>query len=165
MFRLSIFPLLCLFAATLLSACGTAPTPPASRAVSQNDFECIREAIYFEASASNPQGQHAVADVITNRARDPRFPNSICAVISDGQARGACQFSYRCDNISEEFHDAVKFENATRIAKEALQNPEEDITNGALFFHAARMAPGWFATLIRTGNFGGNIFYRPRGRA
>ena len=150
---------LCLVA---LAACSPAPEEEVTRSgFTDEDFQCLREAIYFEAAATHTDGQHAVADVIKNRARDPRFPGTICGVIAEGQSRGACQFSYRCDGIPESFPDKVKYENATRIAKEALEQPEEDITGGALFFHAARMAPGWFATLVRVGNFGGNIFYRP----
>ncbi|MEM9428654.1 MAG: cell wall hydrolase [Pseudomonadota bacterium] len=140
----------------VLAACSSVPEDTSSRAaVDPSEFECMREAIYFEAHARHTEGQHAVADVIKNRARDPRFPDTICGVISDG-----CQFSYRCDGIAETFPDAIKYESATLIAREALENPEEDITSGALFFHAVRMAPGWFASLIRTGSFGGNIFYR-----
>lgn len=144
-----------------LSACGRSQ-PEISRALSQAEFECLREAIYFEASASDSNGQHAVADVIINRSRDPRFPNTICGVISQGQDRGRCQFSYRCDSRSEKFHDEIKFTNATRVAENEAANPNEDITSGALYFHAARMAPGWFGTLTRTASYGGNIFYRPR---
>ncbi|MEO0387720.1 MAG: cell wall hydrolase [Pseudomonadota bacterium] len=148
-----------LSAVVLLSACGgpEAPDPAQdiSRAYSEQDFECLREAIYFEAQASNARGQHAVADVIKNRADDPRFPGSICGVIADG-----CQFSYRCDGQPESFPDKIKFTNASKIAEEALEEPEEDITDGALFFHAQWMPPGWFATLRRIGEFGGNIFYR-----
>lgn len=143
-----------------LIACASDEAPDVSRKSAGDTFEaaafeCLREAIYFEAAASNPKGQHAVADVIKNRKRDPRFPDTVCGVISD-----RCQFSYRCDGRPETFPDRIKYRNATAIAREALDKPDEDITKGALYFHAARMAPGWFGTLVRTGSFGGNIFYR-----
>ncbi len=143
-----------------LAACASSDEPEISRGASgvtfeASAFECLREAIYFEAAASKPKGQHAVADVIINRKRDPRFPSTVCGVITD-----RCQFSYRCDGIPETFPDRIKYRNATAIAREALAKPDEDITKGALYFHAARMAPGWFGTLTRTGSFGGNIFYR-----
>ncbi|QHQ35698.1 cell wall hydrolase [Algicella marina] len=146
----------------LLAAC-TAETevPEISRGATSSEiyedsaFECLREAIYFEASATNETGQHAVADVIKNRKRDPRFPNTICGVVHD-----RCQFSYRCDGRPEVFADKIKYSNATEVAREALEHPEVDVTKGAVYFHAARMAPGWFGTLLRTGNFGGNIFYK-----
>lgn len=156
--RLILTPLL--IATLFLAACARPPAEEPVGSYSQKDFECLREAIYFEARASDPIGQHAVADVIKNRAEDPRFPNSICGVIAEGQAKGRCQFSYRCDARGEEFHDQIKFTNATRIAEEALKFPQQDITDGALYFHSTRMAPGWFGTLVRTGVFGGHVFYK-----
>ncbi len=119
------------------------------------DFSCLREAIYHEAAATSLSGQRAVANVILNRAEDPRFPNSVCGVVADG-----CQFSYRCDGKPEVFADKVKLTNATKATEVALTNPQEDVTDGALFFHATWMKPGWFATLRRTVTLGGNIFYR-----
>ena len=125
------------------------------------EFECLREAIYFEAGGIGAGGGRAVADVILNRKADPRFPNSICGVVKEGEGKGrGCQFSYRCDNRSENFAEPLKLRLATKAAQDALQR-KSDSTNGALYFHSARIAPGWFATLERTGAFGGNIFYRP----
>lgn len=149
---------------TDLGASPAAPTEtasPPSRAVTTpaevdpRTFECLREAIYFEASAQSVPGARAVGNVILNRAEDPRFPGSVCGVIADG-----CQFSYRCDGRPETFPDRVKYAHATRVAQMVLENPEEDVTGGALFFHATWMKPGWFATLKRTVSLGGNIFYR-----
>ncbi len=154
---------------SLAGAC----TPPDAEAASRADsspmiamserspeFSCLREAIYFEAGISEP-GRLAVAHVVMNRAQDPRFPGTICGVIADGQSRGACQFSYRCDGTPETFPDRVKFALADAAARKAAVEGAEDPTKGALFFHAASMPPGWFKTLHRTGEFGGNIFYRP----
>ena len=123
-------------------------------------FACLREAIYYEALPNSPKGQRAVADVIFNRKADPRFPNTVCDVIAEGEAEGRCQFSYRCDGRAEVFGDTVKFQSSTRAAQEALANPNADVTGGAVFFHAVRMAPGWFGTLDRTVELGGHYFYR-----
>jgi spore germination cell wall hydrolase CwlJ-like protein len=152
-----------------VTACATSGTGPATSpsvtasavTVSERspDFTCLREAIYYEAGLSQ-EGRLAVANVIMNRARDGRFPATICGVIADGQSRGACQFSYRCDSRPETFGDEVKFRLATEAARLALGRQVPDPTNGALFFHAASIPPGWFGTLDRRGNFGGNIFYR-----
>ena len=63
-------------------------------------------------------------------------------------------------------------QNALRLHRILAQRTEEtawaetvlagapDITKGALFFHSARVAPGWFASRPRVGRFGGNVFYR-----
>jgi len=124
------------------------------------EFECRREAIYYEANPRSFNGQLAVANVILNRTADPRFPATICRVVGEGEARGRCQFSYRCDGAGETFGDAEKFRAATLAARTALERPGEDITRGAVYFHAASIATGWFGTLDRTVSLGGNIFYR-----
>ncbi len=143
--------------------------PPPSRAIAApvavkgfqpNAFECLKEAIYFEAKPNHPTGQRAVADVIFNRKEDPRFPNTVCDVIAEGEDIGRCQFSYRCDGRAEVYPDEVKLKSSVRAAKEALANPSADITEGAVFFHAVRMPPGWFGTLDRTAEYGGHFFYR-----
>ena len=156
-----------LASALVLANCATTPVPPdASRAaanpttgpaeaqVQARDLACLAEAIYFEARGTGPKGEAAVAHVVVNRARSAKFPNSVCGVISDG-----CQFSYRCDGHSETLAEPGSRSRAFRIA-EAVLSGEPDITQGALFFHAASASPGWFSTRPRIGTIGGNVFYR-----
>ena len=162
-------PLLSLVAIlSLVAACGRAPDEPRSAFLPETsvapyameDFECLREAIYYEAGAHSPDGQLAVGHVVLNRAADPRFPNTVCKVVAEGENRGRCQFSYRCDGVGEEFGDPVKLRQATRAARLALEGDAADPTRGAVFFHAASLPPGWFGTLERTVRLGGNVFYR-----
>lgn len=130
-----------------------APAPQVSRA-SGGDLACLAEAIYFEARGTGAEGREAVAHVVVNRAEDPEFPDSVCGVVGD-----RCQFSYRCDDnpdvLAHEGERAAAFRTA-----QAVLTGAQDITDGALFFHAERIAPGWFDTRRRVGVFGGNIFYR-----
>ena len=152
-----------LAALILLSACAATPEPetpppqtpkpPASR-VSSADRECLAKAIYFEARGTSSDGQAAVGHVVLNRARSAEFPSSVCAVISDG-----CQFSYRCDGRPDVLAHSGDRVRAYRIAERVLAR-DADITDGALFFHSARIPPGWFSTRPRVGQFGGNVFYR-----
>jgi spore germination cell wall hydrolase CwlJ-like protein len=137
-----------------------APTPsqpvetPAKKP-SQADLACLAEAIYFEARGTGTQGETAVAHVVVNRARSPKFgPRTVCGVVADG-----CQFSYRCDGRSDALSEASSRARAYRVAETVLAGAP-DITRGALFFHSARIAPGWFASRPRVGTFGGNVFYR-----
>ncbi|MCF6272370.1 MAG: cell wall hydrolase [Rhodobacteraceae bacterium] len=126
----------------------------------QEDLNCLSEALYFEARGTTAEGERAVGEVIINRAEDPRFPATVCGVI-DQRYNGSCQFSYRCDSIPNDvFSESESLALSRSISLELLANRGEDITNGALFFHAAWMRPGWFATLEKRGQFGGNIFYR-----
>lgn len=128
-------------------------------AVDADEHSCLAEAIYFEAGSTSDAGRRAVGEVILNRAADPRFPPTICGVINQ-RYNGSCQFSYRCDGIAEEYRSAAVKSASQQMATLLLTSRQEDITSGALFFHAAYMPPGWFNTLDPRGNFGGNVFYR-----
>ena len=148
---------LALLTLALLAACGR-PDPVAS-SMGEGAQTCLAEALYFEARGTGEEGRRAVGEVILNRAADPRFPSTICGVV-DQRYNGSCQFSYRCDALPETYNEPAELEKALQTAALLLTDRGEDITHGALYFHAASMAPGWFATLHRLGRFGGNIFYR-----
>ena len=130
-----------------------APGPEASRSRG-SDLACLAEAVYFEARGTGTVGESAVAHVIVNRAKSPEFPRSVCGVVGDG-----CQFSYRCDGRSDALAESGPRARAYKVAGDVLGGAP-DFTSGALFFHSAQAAPGWFKTRPRIGTFGGNVFYR-----
>lgn len=43
--------------------------------------ECLMRAMYFESNRSSEEGMLAVGTVVMNRVADPRYPDSICAVV------------------------------------------------------------------------------------
>lgn len=155
MFLVRIIAVIPIFA--LLIACTAKPDPVVD--VNAQAQECLAEALYFEARGTGPEGRRAVGEVIMNRAAHPEFPSTVCGVV-DHRYNGSCQFSYRCDSIPETYNEPVELAHARATALVLLTDRQKDITKGALFFHAASMAPGWFGTLHHLGRFGGNIFYR-----
>jgi len=151
-----------LILALIVSVSGCASISSADASLSRNGFSsidvaCMAEALYFEARGTGDEGRRAVGEVILNRVADPRFPNTVCAVVDD-----QCQFSYRCDAIPNDvFANPAAYAGASTTARALLTDRQVDITSGALFFHAESMRPGsWFSSLPRVGTFGGNIFYR-----
>ena len=76
-----------------------------------------------------------MAHVVVNRAKSPKFPRSVCGVVGDG-----CQFSYRCDGRADALADPRSRARAFKVAETVLAGAP-DITEGALFFHSARVAP------------------------
>jgi spore germination cell wall hydrolase CwlJ-like protein len=136
------------------SARNAPPEAPAVTRASTTDLACMAEAVYFEAGGTGETGETAVAHVVLNRAKSRAFPRSICGVVGDG-----CQFSYRCDDRSDALSDPRSRARAFRVAETVLAGAP-DFTKGALFFHSAQIAPGWFSTRPRVGTFGGNVFYR-----
>ncbi len=160
MFFRSKITLLLLTLATACAQISPMEATLSSSGYTSADVDCMSEALYFEARGTTYEGERAVGEVILNRAADTRFPASVCGVI-DQRYNGSCQFSYRCDAIpNDQYNEPAELAKMRSISLELMVNRGEDITNGALFFHAASMVPGWFATLSARGQFGGNIFYR-----
>ena len=80
--------------------------------VTPEEFEYLKRAVYSEARGEPYKGQVAVAAVILNRVRDPRFPNSITEVIFEPWAFTAVhdgQFWLNPDpQIANPIEDALK---------------------------------------------------------
>jgi N-acetylmuramoyl-L-alanine amidase len=142
--------------AAVLAAFFAAAAPAAAEdAPSDRDLACLAEAVYYEARGEPIQGRAAVAYVVLNRARSGEFPRTPCAVVAEG-----CQFSYRCDGRPEALAVRADRDAAFVTAKAVLTGTVADPTDGALFFHASRIRPGWFETRARVGTIGNHVFYR-----
>jgi spore germination cell wall hydrolase CwlJ-like protein len=119
-----------------------------------NDMQCLASAIYFESRGEPLDGQLAVGQVVINRAESGRFPTSYCGVVYQPS-----QFSFvrggrmpAINTASEAWHNAQAI---ARIAHEGLwQSPAE----GALFFHASHVRPGWHLTQVA--RVSRHVFYR-----
>ena len=116
---------------------------------------CLAEAVYYETLGTSERAAQAVAHVVLNRREHDEFPETVCAVVTEG-----CQFSYRCDGKPEKLSDAEERERAFRAADAVLEGRAADPTGGALFFHSEKVKPDWFKTRDRTTEIGGNVFYR-----
>ena len=129
--------------------------------ISEETLECLAQTMYWEAGA-DPRNQAAVGHVVLNRVASPRFPDTVCGVVHQGGATPlySCQFHWWCDGRSDDDVFAPAYATAQATARELLTDPGPDPTDGALFFHATSISPGWFGTLERTASMGGHIFYR-----
>lgn len=123
---------------------------------------CLTQAIYFEARGEPTNGQYAVAEVVMNRVKSSRFPNTVCAVVAQdlGPKAYDCQFSYMCDGLPETMSERDAAERAERIAREVAEG-RSNLTNGALYFHATGVSPGWARRFELTYRVGRHRFYRP----
>lgn len=118
------------------------------------ELECLAGAIYFEAKSETLEGQLAVGRVIVNRARSGRFPASYCGVVFQRS-----QFSFVRGNAMPAINRASRgWKNAAAIARIAHEGAWTSSAEGALFFHAARVSPGW--RLTRIARVDSHIFYR-----
>ena len=125
------------------------------------DWQCLTQALYFEARGEQPQGLFAVAEVILNRVDSARYPDTVCDVINQGTGRKyACQFTYTCDGLPEHVKEPRAWERVGKVARVMLKDTPRVLTGGALFYHATRVSPSWSLTKALTGTIGEHRFYR-----
>ena len=120
-------------------------------------WECLRQALYFEARGESLQGQFAVAEVILNRVDSPDFPATVCGVVNS-RGSGACAFSYVCDG-AKSMHEAASRDRAGRIARVMLDGAPRSLTLGATYFHTRWVRPNW-GDVEQTAAIGAHLFFR-----
>lgn len=132
------------------------------RASGGAQWECLAEALYFEARGETIKGQFAVAEVIMNRVKSARFPNSVCGVINQGTGKKyQCQFTYTCDGIPERIHEPQAWERVGKVARAILDGRVPmNLTNGATHYHTTAVRPRWSRTYTKTASIGVHVFYR-----
>ncbi|MDH5799165.1 MAG: cell wall hydrolase [Paracoccaceae bacterium] len=132
-------------------------------------WECLAEALYFEARGESVEGQFAVAEVILNRVESNRFPDTICGVVHQGTGqRHRCQFSYNCDGKLEVVNDRRAWNNVAKVARLIMDGiAPRDLTGGATHYHTTAVNPRWAQVFDLTTTIGVHRFYRmtPRRQA
>lgn len=118
------------------------------------ELNCLAGAVYFEAKSETLPGQLAVGRVVVARSKSGRFPNSYCGVVFQRS-----QFSFvRGNAMPGIVKSSRQWKNAVAIAQIAHSGSWQSPVEGALYFHAARVAPGW--RLTRVGRIDNHVFYR-----
>ncbi len=125
-------------------------------------YQCLTEALYFEARGESVKGQFAVAEVILNRKDSKSFPNTVCGVVGQGTGNGkyACQFSYNCDGKSEIISEHKAFRQVGKIAHLMLKGEPRILTKGATYYHSTAVRPAWAKKFTKTAKIGVHLFYR-----
>ncbi len=121
-------------------------------------WDCLRRALYFEARGELLKGQFAVAEVVLNRLDSPDYPKSICGVV-ESRGSGACAFSWVCDGLSDEMRDPEARDRAGRIARAMLDGAPRTLTLGATYFHSRNVRPNW-GDVVQTAAIGAHLFFR-----
>jgi len=131
------------------------------RARGGEQWQCLTEALYFEARGESVAGQFAVSEVILNRVDSASFPDSVCGVVNQGTGRKfACQFSYTCDNHDERIHEPRAYTRVGKIARIMLDGGPRELTDNATHYHTKAVSPRWSRTFPRTATIGVHHFYR-----
>lgn len=131
------------------------------KATGDEDWKCLAEALYFEARGESVKGQFAVAEVILNRVKTSRFPDTLCGVIKQGTGKKyQCQFTYTCDGLKEVIHEKKAYERVAKVARLAIDGVATDLTDGATHYHTKAVRPSWSRVYKETARIGVHIFYR-----
>lgn len=124
-------------------------------------WQCLTEALYFEARGETTRGLFAVGEVILNRVDSASFPNSVCGVIHQGTGRRyACQFTYTCDGNAESIHEPSAWKRMGKVARLLLDGAPRALTDGATHYHTRAVSPSWARRFPRTASIGSHYFYR-----
>tara|TARA_B100000683_G_scaffold276736_1_gene331845 strand:+ start:3012 stop:3593 length:582 start_codon:yes stop_codon:yes gene_type:complete len=147
------------------------------------ELYCLAQNVYFEAKSEPLAGQYAVADVVLNRVKDNRYPNTICEVVKEGPIKESwktrqyadlpdeeriyypkknkCQFSWYCDGKADKIRDGDAWRQAQIVAYRITYNDRHrGLTEGATHYHADYVHPKWASTLQLVGRIATHIFYR-----
>ena len=117
-------------------------------------INCLATGIYYEAKGEPLSGQLAVAEVILDRTQSGRFPDTACGVLKQPG-----QFSFvRGGKLPEPNAGSSAWRTAVAVAHVAKRALWDSPADGALFFHARRLAPRWGKA--RVASVGNHVFYR-----
>ena len=162
---------LLILAISLIAVMGSANASQAKGLFTAEDkpqMWCLALNIYYEARGSNRADRIAVSDVVLNRVKDTRYPNTICKVVQQGMKhadgsmkRNKCQFSWYCDGKSDWPTNMDAWVEAQQIAYNMIIHKDaRGITEGATHYHATYVKPRWARDLQLVGRIGVHIFYR-----
>jgi N-acetylmuramoyl-L-alanine amidase len=121
------------------------------------EIYCGAENIYHESRGQPDLGMIAVAQVVRNRVKDPRYPNTVCDVIYQDN-----QFSWVNDGISNypKLNNTIERESFIKSAwVHIIASDHEDITNGATHYHNINIKPSWSWPMTITAIIKDHIFY------
>jgi len=119
----------------------------------KHEHYCMALNMYWEARSEGIVGMLAVGHVTLQRVKSSKFPNTICAVVTE---KGA--FSWYWDGKSDHPKDKEAWKKATYYAEQMIEGrlALEGI-GPATYYHADYVDPNW--PYRRTGKIGKHIFY------
>jgi len=140
----------------------------------QKEIDCLADNIFFEAAYEPDIGKKAVAFVTLNRVNSGLYPNTVCGVVKQKNRfaeKTVCQFSWYCEDGPKRLsysknltpQQKVVYNQIYELAAYVYVNHSslKDPSQGAMFYHADYVSPGW-RNVIRTTTIGRHIFYTRR---
>ncbi len=142
-----------------LDGCTGQPPPSGQGGVAQtasklDERTCLIRAMYFESNRSSRDGLMAVGTVVMNRLASPRYPKTICGVVSQPGQFAA--------GVMTAPLDPRELPMVERAADAILAGERYKPIGDAMFFHVAGLKIPYRVEYMAVA--GGNAFYRKTGR-
>ena len=137
--------------------------------LNDQDVYCLTRNAYYEAKGDSQMSQIAVTHVVLNRMKDPAFPKEVCEVVYQSRTKSSskttCQFSWYCDKkLMGRGIDQATWDESLTAVRSALQMYYQkgvDVTQGATYYHANYVNPGWHK-LTKVTSIGTHIYYKDK---
>ena len=129
---------------------------------------CLALNIYFESRNQPIEGQVAVSQVVLERVKSKKYPDTVCEVVFQGPTyswsvnypiRDRCQFSWYCDGLSDKPKDQIAWLNSLEVAEKVYYGLT-DTVKGATHYHSVKVDPWWAKYKVKVKQIGDHIFYR-----
>ena len=129
---------------------------------------CLALNIYFESRNQPIEGQIAVSQVVLERVKSEKYPNTVCEVVFQGPTyswsvnypiKDRCQFSWYCDGLSDKPKDEIAWLNSLEVAEKVYYGLTDTI-KGATHYHSVKVDPGWAKYKVKVRQIGDHIFYK-----
>tara|TARA_Y100001973_G_C5202396_1_gene338858 strand:+ start:3630 stop:4037 length:408 start_codon:yes stop_codon:yes gene_type:complete len=129
---------------------------------------CLALNIYFESRNQPIEGQVAVSQVVLERVKSKKYPDTVCEVVFQGPTyswsvnypiKDRCQFSWYCDGLSDKPRDEIAWLNSLEVAEKVYYGLT-DTVKGATHYHSVKVDPWWAKYKVKVKQIGDHIFYR-----
>ena len=127
---------------------------------------CLALNIYFESRNQPIEGQIAVSQVVLERVKSEKYPNTVCEVVFQGPTyswsvnypiKDRCQFSWYCDGLSDKPKDEIAWLNSLEVAEKVYYGLT-DTVKGATHYHSVKVDPWWAKYKVKVRQIGDHIF-------
>ena len=126
-------------------------TPIQQFSITDEEIEMLKYIVEQETRGGSYRHKCIVTNVVLNRVKDSRFPNTVREVLLQKNQFSSTWNYYQKRNKPDE-----KTENAVNAV---LNGKERDESNGALYFHSMS-SDGWFSSLSFVMEMEGHRFFK-----
>ena len=125
----------------------------------KQEIHCGSQNVYFESQGEPDLGMVAVSQVVINRVKDKRWPNTVCEVVWQNK-----QFSWTHDGKSDRIPTNSQYRQRLWIKAVYMFMIAygEDFTNGATHYHSVTVNPWWANSMEVTAIIGNHIFLKEK---